>query len=99
MRMYKAYPFLLRGAEDAHNTGEGATMKSNEEPSKVFAHRDTPFGGWIFTIRRAESDDLRFPYVSTEDAAELMVIATNRDLPISVGARRLIRRLAGVGGP
>ena len=73
-------------------------MKSNEEPSKVFAHRDTPFGGWIFTIRRAESDDLRFPYVSTEDAGELLGLATSPRVNLTKAERRLIRRLAGVGG-
>ena len=80
-------------------------MKSNEEPSKVFAHRDTPFGGWIFTLRRKEPDDLRFPYVSTEDAAVLMALATTPGEPhtfstvnLTKEQKRLLRRLAGVGG-
>ena len=72
-------------------------MKSNEIPQKVFAHRNEDDGGWSFTLRRKEPDDLRFPNVSEQDAAYLLGLATS-SIRLDKEARRLLRRLAGVGG-
>ena len=72
-------------------------MKSNDTPTKLFAHRNEDDGGWTYGKRRKEPNDPRFPYVSAEDAVELMVIALDIRT-LTVAQRRLIRRLAGVGG-
>ena len=75
-------------------------MKSDEIPLKLFAHCNEDDGGWIYGKRRKEPEDHRFPHVSEDDAEILRRIATSAPTTtLSKDERRLIRRLAGLGGP